>query len=147
MMHFEYGLVDRLVNEPQVARFLGDRVAGVPQRQGTPAAYLVYRRITQDRSHYISGKRTGVVRLMYQIEVWDTDPDQCGLAADEVETCLDGYRGWMLGCFVKRLRASVQSADDEADEDSSDGYWYRRRIEVVADVDENRQSRPVGYQE
>lgn len=146
MTAFEEGLARTLAAEQSVAQWLGDRITDGPPRQteaGQP--YLTYRLLSRDNGYFMS-RRNGNANLRYQLEVWDTDPERCARAAAAVEDFLDGYRGWLGACDVRMMTAAVVGKDDEPDNDESDLYWHRRRIELEAKVRVIRPDRPTRYE-
>lgn len=146
MIDFEEGLVSTILGSPLVDRYLEQRFFPGIAPQGTTGTYASYFLIGQQRGYFLRG-RDGVPRLRYQIDVWSQDPDQARNAAAEIEELLDGHRGWLGGCFVKKLKAAVVGADDEPEDEASDVHWYRRRLEIEADIDQNRPARPISYQQ
>lgn len=145
MTIFEYGLVDLVKSDARAESFFLGRGYPGPAPQDAPGPYWTYRLISTDKGRYLRG-RNQATRLMYQLDVWDTDHDRCAEAADVLDDVLDGFRGWALGCFVRRMQCKVAAADDEPDDDVSDGKWFRRRLEITADIDANRTDYPDRFQ-
>jgi hypothetical protein len=144
MREFEEGLVAFLTAKPEVREYLGDRISGSVARQGELEAYATYQMITAVDGYHMRG-HDGTARLSYQLDIWSTDHDEARDAAETVAELLRGYRGWLGGCRVQKLKASIGGAGDEPDDDGSDTTWHYRRIDLEADVLTNKPDRPPGF--
>src|SRR5207244_2180303 len=102
--------------------------------------HLCYHSVGQDEGYFLRVP-DGVPKARFQLDIWSLDPDRRAAIGLLVKQALNGKRGWLGPVFVKECRATLAGDDEETDDESgNDEYWYRRRVDVRIDYEE--QPRP-----
>jgi hypothetical protein len=132
----EEGIVAIVTGDPQCRRQLAGRVFPGAAKQDTDGPYLCYHAQGEDDGYFLAGN-DGVPKWRGMLEVWDTDPDRCYAAARAVKDALVNFRrGWSGDTFLQSVRASHAGTDEEEDAGVTGRWWYRRRVEVAVDYEQ-----------
>jgi hypothetical protein len=137
----ELAIVAMLQADSQVEDALRGRWSPGTERQGIRDDHLCYHDIGSEEGYFLR-MPDGVPKGRFQLDIWSLDPDRRASIGNAVRAALNGKRGWFGPVFVKSCRAALGGDDEETDDESgTDDYWYRRRVDVKIDYEE--QPRPI----
>ncbi len=134
-MSIEVAILDLLRADPVVERSLHNAYFPGVARQDTESPYLSYHLLDEDEG-YTLNRPDGTPRARLQLDVWSTDPDERRDIGFAVKECLNGVQGWAGPVYAKRIKARLAGDDQEQVVSGADAYWYRRRVEVEADYEQ-----------
>jgi hypothetical protein len=126
----EAGLVSYLHSKAGITCLVGSRIyAGYAQRGQTSFPLLVYEVTTVDLAHVLSGS-AGYATAEIELDCFSSAYADVVQLAEVLRQCLDGFRGWW-GCVgIASCLVTGWHDDDEAPQDGSGTWWYRRGLEL-----------------
>lgn len=106
----DYVLRSALLNSQPVAALVAERVHPVMAPGSPTLPFVVYRRISIQRSQSLGGP-LGLPRLSVEFNIYGATYDSARQVADAVRACLDGYGGSLENTTVEQTSLESESDD------------------------------------
>lgn len=109
-----------------ITDLVGDRIYPhhIPQEQ-SEFPLLTFQRISTTHDHVLTGA-AGMAQARFQFDCWGLTPDDVSELAEACRQALQGFIGTMEGTEVFFIKLDNDFSMDEAPEDGSDQWLYRR---------------------